>query len=150
MQALPSIRLVQENDKALIGKITSVLANTVPLWRQQLAQAVTIQRAAEAGKTVKAATDLTNELLAANAANLRTANAQVRTEMERGIVDIEVLKQANADLIATIEDSLRIADEGKAKRAVATRELAEAEAALKRALSSARAQEVAPVSPQNR
>jgi uncharacterized protein YaaN involved in tellurite resistance len=144
MQALPSIRLVQENDKALIGKITSVLANTVPLWRQQLAQAVTIQRAAEAGKTVKAATDLTNELLAANAANLRTANAQVRTEMERGIVDIEVLKQANADLIATIEDSLRIADEGKAKRAIATRELAEAEAALKRALSSAKAQAVVP------
>lgn len=147
MQALPSIRLVQENDKALVGKITSVLANTVPLWRQQLAQAVTIHRASEAGQAVKQATDLTNELLAANAANLRTANAQVRTEVERGIVDIAVLKKANEDLIATIEDSLRIADEGKAKRRDAERELAEAEAALKRTLAAAKARAVAPAAP---
>jgi uncharacterized protein YaaN involved in tellurite resistance len=144
MQALPSIRLVQENDRALIGKITSVLANTVPLWRQQLAQAVTIHRSVEAGRTVKEATDLTNELLAANAANLRTANQQVRTEMERGIVDIEVLKKANDDLIATIEDSLRIADEGRAKRRAAEKDLAEAEAALKRTLASAKASAQAP------
>lgn len=144
MQALPSIRLVQENDRALISKITSVLANTVPLWRQQLAQAVTIHRSVEAGRTVKEATDLTNELLAANAANLRTANQQVRTEMERGIVDIEVLKKANDDLIATIEDSLRIADEGRAKRRTAEKELAEAEAALKRTLASAKATPQAP------
>jgi len=139
MQALPSLRLVQENDRALVGKITSVLANTVPLWRQQLAQAITIQRMTEAGKAVKDATDLTNELLAANAANLRTANAQTREQMERGIVDIEVLKKANNDLIATIEDSLRIADEGKAKRRQAEQDLAEAEAALKRTLAAARA-----------
>jgi uncharacterized protein YaaN involved in tellurite resistance len=150
MQALPSIRLVQENDRSLVGKITSVLANTVPLWRQQLAQAVTIHRSVEAGRAVKAATDLTNELLAANAKNLRTANAQVRTEMERGIVDIAVLKQANQELIATIEDSLRIADEGKAKRRDAERELAEAEAALKRTLSAARATATAPAAAQNR
>ena len=139
MQALPSLRLVQENDRALVSKITSVLANTVPLWRQQLAQAITIQRMTEAGKAVKDATDLTNELLAANAANLRTANAQAREQMERGIVDIEVLKKANSDLIATIEDSLRIADEGKARRRDAEKELAEAEAALKRTLAAARA-----------
>ncbi len=67
MQSLPSIRLVQENDKSLISKITSVLANTVPLWRQQLAQAVTIHRSREAGQTLKEATDLTNALLLANA-----------------------------------------------------------------------------------
>ncbi|MEQ8857005.1 MAG: toxic anion resistance protein [Pseudomonadales bacterium] len=67
MQSLPSIRLVQENDKALVSKISSTLANTIPLWRQQLAMTVTIARSAEAGETLKQATDLTNELLTANA-----------------------------------------------------------------------------------
>lgn len=144
MQALPSIRLVQENDRALVGRITSVLANTVPLWRQQLAQAITIHRMEEAGSAVQQASDLTNELLAANAANLRTANATAREQMERGIVDVEVLTRANAELIATIEDSLRIADEGKARRRVAEQQLAEAEAALRRTLSAAKAPAAAP------
>lgn len=138
MQALPSIRLIQENDKALVEKITSVIANTVPLWRQLLAQAVALARMAEAGRTVGQAGDLTNTLLRQGADNLRAANVQVRTQTERGIVDIETLKQANAQLIATIEDSLRIADEGKARRRAAEAELAEAEAALKRTLAAAR------------
>ena len=72
MQALPSIRLVQENDKSLVTKINSTIANTVPLWRQQLAQAVTIYRMGEAADSVKAASDLTNELLKNNAENLQT------------------------------------------------------------------------------
>ena len=71
MQSLPSVRLVQENDKALVSKIGSTMANTIPLWRQQLAMAVTIARSAEAGETLKDATDLTNELLTANADALR-------------------------------------------------------------------------------
>ena len=69
MQGLPSIRLVQENDKSLLNKINSTMANTIPLWRQQLAQAVTIHRSNQASKTLKNATDLTNELLTANAEN---------------------------------------------------------------------------------
>jgi len=139
MQSLPSIRLVQENDKSLVTKINSTLVNTVPLWETQLAQAVTIQRSAEAAKAVKAASDLTNELLQANAANLREANKAVREEMERGVFDIEAIKSANADLIATIEESLQIADEGKAKRAAAEEELQKMEAELKETLSSAKA-----------
>ena len=140
MQSLPSIRLVQENDKSLVTKINSTLINTVPLWETQLAQAVTIQRSAEAAGAVKDATDLTNELLTANAKNLRTANAQIRTEMERGVFDIESVRTANAELIATIEDSLRIADEGKARRATAEAELVRMEDELRRTLSAARSQ----------
>ena len=140
MQSLPSIRLVQENDKSLVTKINSTLVNTVPLWETQLAQAVTIQRSAEAAGAVKDATDLTNELLTANAKNLRTANAQIRTEMERGVFDIESVRTANAELIATIEDSLRIADEGKARRATAEAELVRMEDELRRTLSAARSQ----------
>ena len=74
MQSLPSIRLVQENDKSLVTKINSTLVNTVPLWETQLAQAVTIQRSAEAATAVREANDLTNDLLTANAKNLRDAN----------------------------------------------------------------------------
>jgi len=139
MQSLPSIRLVQENDKSLVGKINSTLVNTVPLWETQLAQAVTIQRSAEAAGAVRDANDLTNELLTANAKNLRVANKAVREEMERGVFDIEAVKTANAELIATIEDSLRIADEGKANRAAAEVELKQMEAELKTTLASAKA-----------
>lgn len=138
MQSLPSIRLVQENDKSLVTKISSTLANTIPLWETQLAQALTISRAAQAAAAVQGASDLTNELLVANAKNLRQANLDVRKEMERGVVDIESVKTANATLIATLEDSLRIADEGKAKRAESERELQKLEADLRKSLSAAK------------
>lgn len=139
MQSLPSIRLVQENDKSLVTKINSTLVNTVPLWETQLAQAVTIQRSHEAAKAVKGATDLTNELLTENAKNLRQANRDIRTEMERGVFDIEAVKAANAELIATIEDSLRIADEGKTRRAAAEADLQVLESELRDTLASAKA-----------
>ncbi|MEE9427475.1 MAG: toxic anion resistance protein [Paracoccaceae bacterium] len=141
MQSLPSIRLVQENDKSLVTKINSTLVNTVPLWETQLAQAVTIQRSAEAAKAVKEASDLTNELLTANAKNLRQANKTVREEMERGVFDIEAVKTANAELIATIEESLSIADEGKRNRAAAEIELQKMEAELRDTLKSASARQ---------
>jgi uncharacterized protein YaaN involved in tellurite resistance len=139
MQGLPSIRLVQENDKGLINKINSTLVNTVPLWRQQLAQAVTIYRSGQAAETIKAATDLTNDLLRANAENLKSANAEARRQIERGVFDIEVVKQANQTLIETIEESLAIADEGKRARAAAGAELERLEADLRRSLTSASA-----------
>jgi uncharacterized protein YaaN involved in tellurite resistance len=139
MQSLPSIRLVQENDKSLVTKINSTLVNTVPLWETQLAQAVTIQRSAEAAAAVRDANDLTNELLTANAKNLRESNKMIRQEMERGVFDIEAVKKANADLIGTIEESLAIADEGKAKRARAEEELKKMEAELRDTLASAKA-----------
>ncbi len=139
MQSLPSIRLVQENDKSLVTKINSTLVNTVPLWETQLAQAVTIQRSTEAAAAVREASELTNELLRANAENLRQANRMVREEMERGIFDIAAIRAANDNLIATIEESLAIADEGKARRAQAETELEKMEAELKQALSAARA-----------
>ena len=139
MQSLPSNRLVQENDKSLVTKINSTLVNTVPLWETQLAQAVTIQRSREAAESIRAANDLTNELLTANAENLQIANKVVRTEMERGVFDIEAVKKANATLIATINESLAIADEGRIKRAAAELDLKKMEADLRDTLASARA-----------
>jgi uncharacterized protein YaaN involved in tellurite resistance len=139
MQSLPSIRLVQENDKSLVTKINSTLVNTVPLWETQLAQAVTIHRSRDAAKVVREANDLTNELLTKNAENLRQANKEIRTEMERGVFDIEAIEKANADLIATIQESLQIADEGKARRAAAEASLIRMEGELKSALAAASA-----------
>ena len=143
MQSLPSIRLVQENDKSLVNKIRSTIANTIPLWRQQLAQAVTIARSQEAAETLKAASDLTNELLTANAERLKTANAEVRKEIERGIFDIEAVEKANKMLIATIEESLQIADDGKRKRIDAEARLKSCEAELRQTLAAAKARATA-------
>jgi len=143
MQSLPSIRLVQENDKSLVTKINSTLVNTVPLWESQLAQAITIQRSAEAASVVKDANDLTNDLLTANAANLKQANHAIRQEVERGVFDINAVKTANADLIATIEDSLSIADQGKAKRAAAEAELKKMESDLRDTLAAAKSRKSA-------
>jgi uncharacterized protein YaaN involved in tellurite resistance len=141
MQSLPSIRLVQENDKSLVTKINSTLVNTVPLWETQLAQAVTIQRSKDAAEAVREANDLTNDLLRSNAENLRDANRTIREEMERGVFDIEAVKAANENLIATINESLQIADAGKAKRAAAESELLKMEQELKMSLASARARQ---------
>ncbi len=143
MQSLPSIRLVQENDKSLVTKINSTLVNTVPLWETQLAQAVTIQRSKEAAVAVKQASDLTNELLEANAKNLQETNRVVRQEMERGVFDIETVKRANQTLIDTINESLAIADEGKARRAAAEADLQKMEAELRDTLAAARARPTA-------
>ena len=139
MQSLPSIRLVQENDKSLINKITSTLVNTVPLWRNQLAQTITIFRSHDAAKSIKEAGDLTNDLLEKNADGLREANQEVRKQMERGIYDIESIKKANNTLIDTLNDSLKIAQEGKAAREKALVELKETEGKLKNALLSIKA-----------
>lgn len=145
LQGLPSIRLVQENDKGLIRKIQSTIANTVPLWKQQLAQAITIQRSKAAAETVREAADLTNELLEKNAENLQQANQEVRQQIERGVFDLEVVKRANEKLIETIEDSLRIADEGKRQRAEAVIELIKIEGQLKAKLLAAKGTAPSPI-----
>ena len=150
MQSLPSIRLIQENDKSLISKITSTLVNTVPLWRNQLAQTVTIFRSHDAAKAVKNAGDLTNELLERNAQGLRDANVEIRTQMERGIFDIESIKKANETFIATLNDSLRIAQEGKEARALGVIALQKTEAELKNAILATKAKaEALAIAPNN-
>lgn len=105
---------------------------------------MTIARSQEAGKTVKQATDLTKDLLRANAENLRQANREIREQIKRGVFDIETIKQANEDLIATINESLAIADEGKRKRAEAEKVLIACETELKQVLAAAKARAALP------
>ncbi|HUF56199.1 MAG TPA: toxic anion resistance protein [Thermohalobaculum sp.] len=137
MQSLPSIRMVQENDKSLVVKINSTIANTLPLWRNQLAQGVAVLHSREAAGALREATDLTDELLRTNAEQMRAANREVREESERSIVSIDSVRQANETLLATIEDTLRIAEEGRARRADAEEELERMEGALREALADA-------------
>ncbi|MCK5726010.1 MAG: toxic anion resistance protein [Thiotrichaceae bacterium] len=139
MQSLPSIRMIQENDKSLITKINSTLINTVPLWKNQLAQALTIFRMSAAADSVKSATDLTNDLLESNAENLQQGNLEVRKQIERGIFDIESVRKANDSIITSINDSLQIAEEGRVARHRAVTELTEMETDLHEALISAKA-----------
>lgn len=137
MQSLPGIRLIQDNDKGLVNKINSTIVNTIPLWRQQLASVVAIYRSADAADTLQSATDLTNQLLEANAQNLQQANAQTRKQLERGVFDLESVKKANATLIDTINESLQIADQGKQMRADAVSQLQACESELRKTLASA-------------
>lgn len=139
MQSLPSIRLLQENDKTLVGKINSTLANTVPLWQTQLAQSLTLFNTQKAGLAVKAANDLTNALLTQNAEALREANRTVRSEAERGVVDVEALQRANDALIHTLQESLQIAQDAKAQRRDAEQQLVAMERSLKSTLRAAQA-----------
>ena len=137
LQNLPAIRLIQENDRMLVAKIQSTLANTLPLWRQQLAQALTIQRSREAAASLEAATNLTNDLLRANAESLQSANREIRSQTERGIFDIEAIEEANMKLIETINESIDIAEQGREAREQANERLQVLEHQLRDSLTAA-------------
>lgn len=137
IQALPSIRIVQANEVGLSEKIQSQILNALPLWKRNMALAIEMAKTANAAKATKAASDFTNEQLRMGSDMLQQSNLAVRTEVERGIVDVDSVKYANDKLIQTIEETIGIAQEGKNMRARAEKELAEAENKLKQTLLSA-------------
>ena len=137
MQALPSIRMIQENDKSLVGKIDTTLINTVPLWRQQLAQSIAIHRSGKAAQAMKDSADLTNALLRENAETLQTANRESRREHERGVFDITAVEEANRILIETIEESIHLHEQARIRRKDAQKRLDKAERTLRDTLKSA-------------
>lgn len=136
MQGLPGIRLNQELDKSLATKIQSVLLNTLPLWKNQLAQAVALFRTREAASTLSDVADLTNQMLESNAENLREANIEVRHNVERGVFDIGSIEKANKLLLTTIQESIDITEQGRQQRAEAEQRLIAAEANLREKLAS--------------
>lgn len=131
IQAGPQLRIIQANDNTLVEKIQSSILNTIPLWKNQIVIAISLYRQQDALKLQKQVTDTTNELLTKNSQMLKENSIGVAQETERGIVDMETLKKVNADLIETIEETLRIQTEGKAKRAQAEQELSAMEQELK-------------------
>lgn len=131
IQMAPQIRLVQNNDTLMAEKIQSSLVNTIPLWKSQMALALGIAHSAEAVEAQRMVTNMTNELLKKNSAMLKQESIKVAQESERGIVDIETLKQTNQDLISTFDEVIQIQNEGRQKRLEAEKEIQQIESDLK-------------------
>ena len=134
IQMAPQIRLIQNNDTLMSEKIQSTINNTIPLWKNQMVLALSMAHSKEAMEAQREVSDMTNELLRKNAEALRTGSAEVAQESERGIVDIETLQHTNEQLIGTLDEVLRIQNEGRAKRKAAETELVRIETELKNKL----------------
>ena len=134
VQMAPQIRLIQNNDAVMSEKIQSTLNNTIPLWKNQMVLALGLAHSKEALETQRAVTDMTNDLLRKNADMLKQGTVEIAQESERGIVDIETITYTNQQLISTLDEVLRIQDEGRAKRRAAESELIRIETELKNKL----------------
>jgi len=136
IQTNPQIRLIQNSNQALVEKIQSSILNTIPLWKNQMVIAITLLRQRNSLQLQREVTDTTNELLTKNSELLKQGTVEIAKESERGIVEIETLRKVNNDLIATIEETLKIQADGKAKRRQAEGELVKIENDLKSKLIS--------------
>lgn len=134
IQTAPQIRMIQNNDNVMVEKIQTTLMNTIPLWKNQMVLALGIAHSTEAAQAQRQVNDVTNALLRQNAEKLHMASVETAKEAERGIVDIETLKKTNADLIQTLDDVMKIQEEGRAKRIAAEAEMAKMENDLKNKL----------------
>ena len=131
LQMAPQIRLLQNNDSLLVERIQSTLSNTLPLWKSQMVIALGMHRSQEALKAQTAVTDMTNELLKKNAAALKMGTIETAREAERGIIDLDTLVSTNQSLIDTINEVMKIQDEGRAQRLTAEQQMIEMESHLK-------------------
>lgn len=134
IQMAPQIRLIQNNDTLMTEKIQSTLVNTIPLWKSQMVLALGVVHSQQAADAQKAVTDMTNELLRKNAETLKMSSIETAKQSERGIVDIETLKTTNESLISTLDEVMRIQQEGRQKRQEAETELRRIENDLKNKL----------------
>ena len=134
IQMGPQIRLIQSNDTMMAEKIQTTIVNTIPLWKNQMVLALGMAHSQQAMQAERAVTDATNELLKKNAATLKQGTIEIAKESERGVVDIETLKQTNQQLISTLDELNKIRADGKAKRAAAEQELGRIEGELKQKL----------------
>ena len=131
LQTAPQIRLVQNNDNQMVEKIQSTIVNTIPLWKSQMVLALGMEHSLQAAEAQREVSDLTNELLKKNAEKLKLATIETAKEAERGIVEIETLQATNASLISTLDEVMKIQEEGRAKRAAAEVEMKRIENELK-------------------
>ena len=131
LQMGPQIRLIQNNDTLMVEKIQTTLINTIPLWKSQMVLALGLAHSEQAMKAQRAVSDTTNELLEKNAKLLKETTVGVAQESERGIVDIETLQHTNQMLIDTLNEVVKIQNDGREKRKAAEHELMNIETQLK-------------------
>lgn len=136
LQMAPQIRMVQASDITMSEKIQSTLVNTIPLWKSQMIIALGVEHSREAAEAQRKVTDLTNDLLKKNAEKLKTATIETAKESERGIIDMETLVATNESLMSTIDEVMKIQQEGREKRREAEGKLVELEDELKQKLLS--------------
>ena len=134
IQTAPQIRMIQNNDTVMVEKIQTTLVNTIPLWKNQMVLALGIAHSTEAAQAQRQVNDVTNALLKSNAEKLRMASTETAKEAERGIVDLETLKQTNAQLIQTLDEVMKIQSDGRTQRQAAEAEMAKMEQELKNKL----------------
>ncbi len=134
LQMAPQIRLIQNNDTVMSEKIQSTLVNTIPLWKTQMVLAVGLNHSTEAARAQRQVSDTTNELLKKNAQMLKMATIDTAKEAERGIVDMETLKSTNQTLISTLDEVLKIQEDGRERRREAQQELGRIEEELRQKL----------------
>lgn len=134
MQTAPQIRLVQNNDTIMVEKIQSTVVNTIPLWKSQMVIALGVEHSQQAAQAQRQVSDVTNELLKKNAEKLKMASIETAKESERGIVDMETLKATNESLITTLDEVMKIQEEGRVKRMEAEAEMQRMEGELKQKL----------------
>lgn len=134
IQTAPQIRLVQSNDTMMVEKIQSTIVNTIPLWKSQMVLALGVEHSAQAVEAQKEVTDMTNELLKKNSEKLKMATIETAKESERGIVEMETLRATNESLITTLDEVMRIQQEGRQKRQEAEVEMQRLETELKQKL----------------
>ncbi|MGI6337557.1 MAG: toxic anion resistance protein [Eubacteriales bacterium] len=139
IQMAPQIRLLQNNDSLMAEKIQSTIVNTIPLWKSQMLLALGLENSRRAMEAQRAVSDMTNELLKKNAEALKLGSIETAKEAERGIIDIETLRQTNQSLISTLDEVMKIQDDGRAKRRAAEAELVKIEDELKAKLLTLRA-----------
>ena len=139
IQTAPQIRLIQGNDQNLVEKIQTSILTTIPLWKNQIVIAISLYRQQNAVELQKQVSDTTNELLAKNAELLRVGSAKVGREVERGVVDVETLRKVNADLVATLEETIRIQEDGRIRRIEVEGEIGRLQTELRQKLLELRA-----------
>ena len=134
VQMSPQIRLIQSNDTMMAEKIQTSIVNTIPLWKSQMVLALGLAHSQQAIEAQRAVTDMTNELLRKNAERLKMSTIETARESERGVVDMETLRITNQSLIQTLDEVVRIQDEGRSKRRAAEQEIGRLEGELKQKL----------------
>ncbi|AQQ53503.1 toxic anion resistance protein [Planococcus lenghuensis] len=134
IQSAPQIRMIQQTNQTLAEKIQSSVMTSIPLWKNQIAIALTLNRQSKAVEAQKQVTSTTNDLLLKNSEMLKMNSIETAKENERGIVEIETLKQTQENLLETIEETLRIQADGRSKRKAAEIELGKMEEDLKHRL----------------
>ena len=142
MQMAPQIRLIQNSDELMVEKIQSTVNNTIPLWKNQMVLALGMAHSEEAMKAQREVNELTNDLLKKNAETLKQGSIEIAEESEKGLIEIETVKYANEQLISSLDEVLRIQEEGRENRRQAENELAQIEATLKQKLLEIRTKEL--------